>query len=424
MTGLRFARPLLALGCAVAFTASGCAFGGLNSLPLPGAQGHGTDAQHFHVELANVGTLESNSPVMISDVVVGSVGKMTVDNWHANVEVSVNSGVTVAGNAVASVGQTSLLGSMHVALDPPVGEAPVGQLTPGVTIPLSSSSAYPSTEQTLSSLSVVVNGGGLGQFGDIIHNFSASMAGRETDIRELITRLDRFTAALDRQRDNIVAAIEQMNRVAHSFADQRPVLQRALREVPPAIDVLINERPTLTTAMEKLGQFGDTSAGLVHDAGDELVADLTHLEPAIRKLADVGPDLNAALAYASAFPYGANAIERAVRGDYLNLYAVFDLTYARLKRSLFLGTRWGDEDAKLVPAPGDPWYLNYSYDPLMSPLQAPEQTVPPAPATGTADAPASDGPVLPVSPPEPPPRAGEADIFAGPYPVAAPGGGG
>ena len=24
---------------------------------------------------------------------------------------------------------------------------------------------------------------------------------------------------------------------------------------------------------------------------------------------------------------------------------------------MFLGTRWGDEDAKLIPAPGDPWYL-------------------------------------------------------------------
>ena len=55
-------------------------------------------------------TLESNSPVMIDDVVVGSVGKMTVDNWHADVEVSVKPDVVVPANAVATVGQTSLLG--------------------------------------------------------------------------------------------------------------------------------------------------------------------------------------------------------------------------------------------------------------------------------------------------------------------------
>ena len=34
-------------------------------------------------------------------------------------------------------------------------------------IPLSSSSAYPSTEQTLSAVSLVLNGGGLGQVQDI-----------------------------------------------------------------------------------------------------------------------------------------------------------------------------------------------------------------------------------------------------------------
>ena len=36
---------------------------------------------------------------MIDDVVVGSVGKMTVDNWHADVEVSVKPDVVVPANA-------------------------------------------------------------------------------------------------------------------------------------------------------------------------------------------------------------------------------------------------------------------------------------------------------------------------------------
>ena len=154
--------------------------------------GRGSDANIYHVELANVATLESNSPVMIDDVVVGSVGKMTVRDWHADVEISVKPDVVVPANAVATVGQTSLLGSMHLALNPPMGEQPNGQLQPGATIPLNQSSTYPSTEQTLSSLSVVVNGGGLGQIGDIIHNFSTALSGREADVRDLLTRLDNF----------------------------------------------------------------------------------------------------------------------------------------------------------------------------------------------------------------------------------------
>ena len=77
-----------------------------------------------------------DSPVLISDVVVGSVGKMTVDNWHADVEIAVKPDVTVPANAVATVGQTSLLGSMHLALNPPLGENQAAACNPVPTIPL------------------------------------------------------------------------------------------------------------------------------------------------------------------------------------------------------------------------------------------------------------------------------------------------
>jgi virulence factor Mce-like protein len=117
-------KRLAVVGACLALALTGCSFQGLNSLPLPGAVGRGSDAVTYHVEVPNVATLESNSPVMINDVVVGSVGKMTVDAWHANVEISVKPDVVVPANAVATVGQTSLLGSMHVALDPPPGQAP------------------------------------------------------------------------------------------------------------------------------------------------------------------------------------------------------------------------------------------------------------------------------------------------------------
>ena len=82
-------------------------------------------------EIANVGRLESNSPVMIDDVVVGSVGTMTLNGWHAKVDVFIKPDVVVPGNAVATIGQTSLLGSVHLQLNPPLGEAPSGRMAPG-----------------------------------------------------------------------------------------------------------------------------------------------------------------------------------------------------------------------------------------------------------------------------------------------------
>lgn len=422
---MRSVKSWAAVGCAVAVTLSGCAFEGVNSLPLPGAEGRGGDAVTYHIQVPNVATLESNSPVMIDDVVVGSVGKMTVQNWHADVEVSIKPDVVIPANAVATVGQTSLLGSMHLALNPPLGESPSGRLQPGSTLPLNESSTYPTTEQTLSSLSTVANGGGLGQIGDIIHNMSTGLAGREDDARELLQRLDNFVGVLAEQREDIVASIQQLRRVAGTFANQQQVIDRALTEIPPAIDVLIQERPQFTTALDRLGTFSDTATQLVNDAGDDLVKNLENLGPILGALADVGPDLNLALLWASAFPYGPTFADRITKGDYINLYAIFDITYPRLKKTLLLGTRWGDENAKLIPAPGDPYYLNYSYDPLKIGVAPPPAEAIPAPAEGAAATPAlppMSEPLLPVTPP--PPAAPwlpqsqpitSGNIFAGPY---------
>lgn len=395
-------RRAIAAGACVALATSGCAFQGVNSLPLPGAIGRGPDASIYHVEIANVAQLEPNSPVMMNDVVVGSVRKLTAKNWHADIEFSVRPDVVVPANVVASVGQTSLLGSMHLALGAPLGEPPEGKLSPGATIPLNDSSTYPTTEQTLASLAAVVNGGGLGQISEVIHNFSGAISGRESDIRDLITRLDTFVGTLDAQRDNLVSSIQSLNRLASTFAGQRDVITRALDKIPPAMDVLIKRRPQLTEAMIKLGRFGDTANQFVTESHDDVVSNLKNLEPAIKALANVGPDLAAVLEYAVHFPFTQGFMDRAIRGDYYNLYAIVDFTIPRLKHSLMLGTRWAEVGTQLVPAPGDPTYLNYTYDPLKTGAAPPppdgEEPIVPNPAAGApGPVPAEPGPPAPTT---------------------------
>ena len=413
MTRRHALRRLFAIAACVTVAATGCAFQGLNSLPLPGAVGRGADAKIYHVEVANVGTLESNSPVMINDVVVGSVGKMTVHDWHANVEVSIRPDVVVPENAVASVGQTSLLGSMHLQLNPPLGEPARGSLQPGATIPLSKSSTYPSTEQTLSLLSLVINAGGLAQLGDIVHNFNASVHGREQQIRDLLTRLDTFVGVLDQQRDNIIASIQALNRLAGTFAAQRDAITDALNKVPPALDVLVKERPNITTALEKLGTFSDITTRLVNDSQADLVKNLQNLEPTLKALTDLGPDLAPTLAYLTTYPYPPSIVDSGARGDYMNLFAVLDISRERLKRTLLLGTRWGQPGMVLPAAPGEPYYVREMFDPVNSPLNAPlapsqpdtPPGAPPAPVTQTSApvvampaAPPASAPPLPETP--------------------------
>lgn len=430
------ARRVFAVGCCVVFTATGCAFHGMNSLPLPGAVGRGPGANIYHVELPNVGTMESNSPVMIDDVVVGSVGNMRAvknqgaQGWHADVEISVKRDVVVPDNVVAAVGQTSLLGSMHVELNTPLGQQGSGRLRPGATIPLARSSAYPSTEQTLSSLGAVVNGGGLGQIGEVIHNFSAALSGREGAVRDLLTRLDTFVGTLDDQRNNIVDSIQALNRLAGTFADQRDVLTDVLRKLPPALDVLVKERPRLTAALDHLRVFSNTATRLVNDTQADLVKNLKNLEPTIKALADVGPEFGAAIAAGFVFPFTQNFVDRAVRGDFFNLHFDFDLTIPTLKKKLLLGTHWGQLDMPEPPVPGDPYRMNYTLDPLHNPLRPPWidpnalPLPPPPPGAAPGPGPGNYGPLpgpAPGAAPSP-----DASLGQAPPPAGAPaeGGGG
>lgn len=373
------ARRLLSLGAVTILVTAGCSFQGVSSLPLPGTVGHGVGARVYHVQIDNVGTLEPNSPVLIADVIVGSVTKMAMRNWHAEVDISVTPEAVVPGNAVATVGQTSLLGSMHLALDPPPGRHPEGRLAPGSTITLNRSSTYPSTERTLSALSMILNSGGLTQIGDIVHSATQIFHGHENQIRDALNRLDTFIGTLDRQRGNIVDSIDALDRFTATVAGHNDTLTAALHDIPPALDVLHRERPRLTAALTRLATFSDITRRLINDSQHDLVTNLQNLQPALKALADIGPKLDSALALAPTFPFPQNVVDRGVRGDYLNLYAVVDMTIPRLKRTLLAGTRWGDINTQLIPAPGEPYYTQYSYDPLNAPL-TPPPPLPPPPA--------------------------------------------
>ena len=107
-----------------------------------------------------------------------------------------------------------------------------GKLHDGSLIPLSSGSAYPTTEQTLAAVSLLLNGGGIGQIQDIVKAFATAFRGRENDLRSLLTQLDQFITHLNEQTDDIIAATDSINNLVGQFADQKPVVDNALRTCP------------------------------------------------------------------------------------------------------------------------------------------------------------------------------------------------
>jgi phospholipid/cholesterol/gamma-HCH transport system substrate-binding protein len=331
---------VVVLVVATMITLSGCDWRGANSLPLPGTEGTGPGAYTIRAQLPDVDHIERNSRVRVGDVTVGNVTKIERQGWNALVTMSINGDVNLPANATATIGQTSLLGSLHIELAPPIGVPPSGKLHGGALIPLTSSGAFPSTEQTLAAVSMLLNGGGLGQIQDVTQALSTAFAGRENDLRSLIQQLDTFVGNLNGQTDDIIAATDSLNNLAGQFADQKPVIDKALRTIPDALAVLKDQRNNLADALDKLGKFGALAADSVHQTKDNLVKELKDLGPVLQSLADAGPALTRSLGFFSTFPFPKDTLNKWVRGDYANLTAVIDLTLSRLDASLFTGTRY------------------------------------------------------------------------------------
>jgi phospholipid/cholesterol/gamma-HCH transport system substrate-binding protein len=98
---------------------------------LPGTQGKGDGAYTIQAQLPDVVVIQPNTRVRVADVNVGNVTKIEVQDWHALVTMRINGDIHLPANSTAKVGQTSLLGSMHIELAPPKDEAPQGQLKNG-----------------------------------------------------------------------------------------------------------------------------------------------------------------------------------------------------------------------------------------------------------------------------------------------------
>jgi phospholipid/cholesterol/gamma-HCH transport system substrate-binding protein len=341
MTGRRRLRVVAALLIVLALPAlSGCAWRGLNSLHLPGTQGGGPGAFVVQAQMPDVSNLQPNSPVNVNDVTVGTVTKIERQGWHALVTMRLNPDVDLPANSTVTLAQTSLLATLHLELAAPVGVPAEGKLKANSVIPLASAGAYPDTEQTLAMLSMLLNGGGIGDVQDITKAFSTAFAGREQDLRSLLIQLDRFVAYLNDQKDDIIAATDSLNRLVGKFAAQKPVLDKAIRTIPQALKVLSDNRDNLTEALDQFGKLSALAADSVNKTKASVVQEVNDVGPVLESLANAGPALTQSLDGLVTFPWLKSTLGNWVRGDYANLTAVFDLTLSRLDTGLFTGTRW------------------------------------------------------------------------------------
>jgi phospholipid/cholesterol/gamma-HCH transport system substrate-binding protein len=355
----RIARRAAGL-LAVALVLTSCGnWRGIANVPLPGGPGTAPGHLTVYVQMPDTLALNVNSRVRVADVYVGRVRSIELKNWIATLTLDLQPSVKLPQNALAKIGQTSLLGSQHVQLDPPPDPSPQ-ELKNGDTIPLKNSSAFPTTERTLASIATIVRGGGIPNLEVIQTEVNNLLTGRADQIREFLNRLDTFTDQLNQQRNDITRAIDSTNRLLTIVGNRTNTLDRVLTEFPPLIKHFADTRDLFADAVESLGRISKAADAALAPTSDNLHTNLQNLQRPLKQLGKASPYLIGALKVMLTAPFAIENVPKAVRGDYINISLNVDLTLSSIDQAFLSGTgvagmlraleqAWGRDPNTMLP---------------------------------------------------------------------------
>ena len=249
---------------------------------------------------------------------------------------------------------------VEAELDPPTDPPSATLLRSGDMIPLKNSSSFPTTERVLASIGTILTGGGIPNLEVIQTEVNNLLTGRADQIREFLNRLDTFTDELNQQRNDITRAIDSTNRLLTIVANRDATLDRVLTEFPPLIKHFADTRDLFADAVEALGRISRAADAALGPSSANLHTNLQNLQRPLKQLGKASPYLIDALKGIPTAPFHIENVPKAVRGDYINVSLMVDLTLSALDNGVLTGTgvsgmlraleqAWGRDPATMIP---------------------------------------------------------------------------
>lgn len=303
---------------------AGCT-GGVYSVTLPGGPNLGSHPYSITAQFTNVLDLVPQASVKVNDVDVGQVRSISLGDGGrlADVRIVLNGDVHLPANATASIAQTSLLGEKFVAITSPPN--PEGTLRGGAVIPVTRTDEGVQLEQVFGALSMLLNGGGVGQLHTIVAELGKAVGGdNATALRQLLNEADSVVRRINARRGVVIGALNEVNALAATLNQNRADIAVALRGLPAGLRVLAGQRHQLVGMLEALGRLSKVTVTTVRASGRQFVGDLRALAPTLHQLVAAGSNLPRSLQLLLTYPFP-DSVLRAIRGDYINAFLTTDL---------------------------------------------------------------------------------------------------
>ena len=315
------ATLLLTVILSVVLSGCGLMSRGVYDTALPGGADLGNSPYELSADFADVLDLVPQSAVKVDNVAVGRVSAIILneDGRSARVSMDLNGKVSLPAGTTARVQQTSLLGEKYVALVRPESTTAAAPLVDGDVVTLAATSQAVGVEEVLGALSMLLNGGGVGQFQDISRELQAVSTGRPEEIKAFLDEMESFVTTLDDRSDSITDALDGLAALSKTLDGEKGKIENALDNLSPGMKVLVDQREDLVKMLTALDRLSVVSVRTLDAAQDDMVADLKLLDPILKQLAQSGSDLPYALQILLTYPFP-DSVLGAISGDYLNVF--------------------------------------------------------------------------------------------------------
>ncbi len=133
-----------------------------------------------------------------------------------------------------------------------------------------------------------------------------------------------------------------------------------LTEFPPLIKHFADTRDLFADAVTALGRISKAADDALAPASDNLHTNLANLQRPLKQLGKASPYLIGALKLLLTAPFSIENVPKVVRGDYINVSLIVDLTLSAIDNGVLSGTgvsgmlraleqAWGRDPATMIP---------------------------------------------------------------------------
>lgn len=238
---------------AAAVVSAGCATNGLSDLPLP-APGSGFGGYELTAVFADALNLPEHAKVKLAGADIGQVEHITADGFTAVTTLRISAGTALPVGSTAELRSATPLGDVFVSIIPPKAVGPdLPALDDGDTIGIDSTTAAATVESTLASAALLVNGGAVQNFTNIVNGTGRAAGEDGQAFGDLVSKSNRLLGTLNARTEDIESAMAESERLATALGSKNDEIARLLEAAAPATQTLADSTAGATDMALLLG---------------------------------------------------------------------------------------------------------------------------------------------------------------------------